>query len=672
MNSEKRQLVPEDLLQLSYGSHPRLSPDGREVVWLVHRIDGRENTYFSNLWITSTTTGQSHSFTRGNQKDTQPHWSPDGQRLAFVSNRLKSPQVFVIARHGGEAEAVTALPPGGISGITWSPDGNTLAFSFHAETPDDDGHGYKPPADMRIPSSAPRVRYLTRFPFKEDPGGFIDAGHPQLYTLSLETREVKLVAPRPFRQVAPSFSPCGTKLAFYAIREEDYGYLRQGLDLWIADLTTGHISWLAERFGPAIAPSWSPDGTRLATIAFRDREHSAEFHNEYVVVVPVDGSAPVVASLELDRYAHFYVATDVKAPGTGSSPVVWTPDGRRVRFTAMDHGEVQLYEVSAEGGEVVPITSGHHCVLDFSQVGDKVALLVSAPEYLQDLWMLEPELPGKHAMRRLTRLNDRFLGRIELGEVREYGIKSFDDTGIQGWLTLPPNFDRSKKYPLVLQIHGGPHIQAGWMFFQECYLLAAEGYVVAHFNPRGSHGYGEAFAGVIFGAWGTVDYQDLMAAVDRLIEEPFIDRERLGVTGGSYGGYMTNWIVTQTQRFRAAVSHRSTSNLVSAAGSSDMGFENARNAYIHQPWENWQMLMEMSPIAHVHNVTTPIMLTQSDNDVRCPIEQAEQFYSALKYLGRTVAFCRFPEETHELSRWGRPDRRIERLYRTLEWFRAYL
>lgn len=665
--------MPEDLFHLKMMTHPRLSPSGKEVVSVVHRVDRKNNTYYSNLWITDVETGQTQVFTRGNQKDTQPQWSPDGTRLAFVSNRQKSPQIFVISRHGGEAEAVSSLPDGSISGLTWSPDGSTLAFAFQVEVPLEDGKGYHPDPDMRIPMTAPRVRYLTRFPFKEEGSGFLDDGHPQLWTLALETREARAVAPRPFKQVNPSFSPDGKRLAFYAIRPEDPGFLVQGLDLWLADLETGALTRLADRWGPGITPSWSPDGTKIATIGFRDLEHSAEFHNEYALVVDVETGDVVVASQALDRYAHFYVATDVKAPGTGSSPCSWSADSKKVRFTAMDRGESQLYECDADGRGVTQLTFGNQCVLDFSQVGEHLALLMGAPDYLQDLWMLEPAPgTGRLTPRRLTHINQTFLDGIDLGELKEYCFKAEDGTEIQGWLTLPPGFDPSKKYPLMLQIHGGPHIMAGWMFFQECLLLAAEGYVVAHFNPRGSHGYGEAFASVIFAAWGEVDYRDLMTAVDCLEKEPFIDPTRLGVTGGSYGGYMTNWIVTQTGRFKAAVSHRSTSNLVSAAGSSDMGFENARNAYGAQVWENIPRLMEMSPISYVKNVTTPIMLTQSENDIRCPIEQAEQFYSALKYLGKTVAFCRFPEETHELSRWGRPDRRMERLYRTLEWFRTYL
>jgi len=668
----KGRIQPEDLFRIQMGSHPRLSPDGETVIWVVHCVMQQANTYHSHLWLTATGAGDSRPFTQGPQRDTQPEWSPDGKHIAFISNRLGSWQVFVIPRDGGEARVVTGLPGGSISGVMWSPDGRQLTFAYHQAIEPDDGRGWRPPDGMQVPRTAPRVRYLTRFPFKEEPGGFIDAGFSQIYTLDLADGRCQMVAPGSFNQSNPVFSPCGTKLAFLAIRPEDPGFLTQGLDLWIVDLATGIPSRLYERYGPPIRASWSPDGTRLATLAYRDFEHSAEFHNQHVVLVPLDGSEPTVPTRELDRYCHIYLATDIKAPGTGTSPPLWTDDGRSLRFIALDRGSALLYEVDVEGGPVRALTSSGRCVLDVSAGGGKTVILGGDPGCIQDLWMLESSGDRGHSLRRLTEINRDYFESVDTGVFEETTVEARDGTPLQGWILYPPDFDPSRKYPLVLQIHGGPHIEAGWIFFHECWILAAQGYIVAQFNPRGSHGYGEAFAEVIFGAWGTVDYDDLMDVVDALEKAPYVDEDRLGVTGGSYGGYMTNWIVGHTNRFKAAVSHRSTSNLVSAAGSSDMGFENARNAYRHHAWENAAKLMEMSPISYVQNVTTPIMLTQSDRDERCPVEQAEQFYSALRYLGKEAAFCRFPEESHELSRWGRPDRRMERLYRTLQWFETYL
>ncbi|RME57006.1 MAG: S9 family peptidase, partial [Deltaproteobacteria bacterium] len=391
---------------------------------------------------------------------------------------------------------------------------------------------------------------------------------------------------------------------------------------------------IAEVCAPPIPPAWSPDGSTLALCAYTDYEHAYEWNDVHVITIRADGSgAKRVWTRSLDRLCQIYMATDIKPFGAAHSPPLWSPDGRRIYFLASDRGNGRLYSVTLPEGEISPLTHGAEVILDFHGRPDtgRFALLIADPDDPGDIFTCAVD-PARGTLveekRRLTTMNQTHLEGIAIGRTEEVTLPSFDGTPIHGFVLYPPDFDRTKKYPLILEMHGGPHILSGNIFFHEYHVLSGAGFIVATFNHRGSQGYGEDFAAAIARDWGRIDYQDLMACVDRLCERPYVDEERLGVAGGSYGGYMTMWIVTQTDRFKAAVSFRAVSNLYSVAGTADMGFDNARE-YGAQPWEDREHLFRMSPISHVQNVTTPILIVQAEEDLRCPIEQAEQFYFAL-------------------------------------------
>ncbi len=302
--------------------------------------------------------------------------------------------------------------------------------------------------------------------------------------------------------------------------------------------------------------------------------------------------------------------------------------------------------------------------------GKGAALAIADSLNPGDLYVLSELKPGA-PLRKRTALNQELLGELALSEPEDFEFKGAGGTEVQGWLLKPSSFDRKKKYPLILEIHGGPHGQYGHAFFHEFQLLAAQGYVVLYTNPRGSQGFGEGFTREILNDWGNLDYQDIMAGVDAVLKQGFINEKRMGVCGGSYGGYMTNWVVGHTNRFRAAITMRSVTNLYSMAGTSDIGYEDHRKFGAH-PWEDPERFWKMSPLSYVKNIKTPLLIIHSEDDRRCPIEQAEQLYLFLKAQKREVEFLRFPEETHELSRSGRPDRRVIRLEHIIRWFEKYL
>jgi dipeptidyl aminopeptidase/acylaminoacyl peptidase len=271
----------------------------------------------------------------------------------------------------------------------------------------------------------------------------------------------------------------------------------------------------------------------------------------------------------------------------------------------------------------------------------------------------------------VSQTNKSLFSEIAFSVPKSVWFRSYDGHRVQGWIMKPYNFRKGRKYPAIVEVHGGPRAQYGNVLFHEMQYLAAKGYVVFYCNPRGSQGYGEAHAKAIVGDWGGPDYEDVMAGTDILCELPYVDPKRIGITGGSYGGYMTNWVVGHTKRFRAAVTQRSVVNLISFFGSSDMGWD-LNEEFLALPWTKFEELKRMSPITYAHKIRTPLLIIHSENDLRCPIEQAEQLFVYLKYLGRKVEFVRFPEEPHGLSRGGRPDRRMARLQFISDWFDRYL
>jgi dipeptidyl aminopeptidase/acylaminoacyl peptidase len=337
------------------------------------------------------------------------------------------------------------------------------------------------------------------------------------------------------------------------------------------------------------------------------------------------------------------------------------------------HGNTTLKSIAIEGNK----KSLHSIIGDEGVVGSfsfdkdqsKLAYFHADMKNSGEIWLRDV---ASLRSRRLTEVNDNLLQELNLGEIEEVWFKGATGNDLQGWILKPPEFNSKKKYPSILEIHGGPGVQYGNFFMHEFYYLTANGYVVYFCNPRGGRGYGEAHSKAIWNNWGTVDYDDLMAWVDFIQKRPYIDKRRIGVTGGSYGGYMTNWIIGHTQRFRAAVTQRSVSNLISMYGSSDYNWDMQREFGDQPPWENFKNYWRQSPMKYIGNAKTPTLVLHNEQDLRCAIEQGEQVFVALKKLGVDTEMVRFPDEPHGLSRTGRTDRRIERLKHILRWFDRYL
>ncbi len=668
MPQKKRPVAPDDILKLRIVGAPQVAPNGDKIVFSLMIVDRETNKYHRHLWIMDFDDGPPRQFTFGELSDSSPLWSPDGKQIAFIRTRDKVSQIHLISADGGEARPLTKLEPGVISGLSWSPDSEKLAFSYH---PKDKG-------DPKDPEKAPAVRHITRLRYQEQGYGFLDAERDHIYVLNVADGKLTQLTEGDFDDQTPAWSPDGKTIAFVSNRHPDADYRLLEEDIWVVPAGGGNPKALPAPKGPKALPSWSPDGTTLAYFGHAHPEDSWGTRNMHLWVVPIKRSEAHEARAAKDLMPSFdrtvgdATISDTRSSHGPGTPPLWSTDGRYIYTLASDRGSCQLYRVPVKGGEPEPLTSGTHQVMGASLArrGELATLSIADPLNPGDVYVVSGLKPGSMPKQR-TALNQELFHELALSEPEEFEFNSADGTAVQGWLLKPPGFDRKKKYPLVLEIHGGPHGQYGHSFFHEFQLLAAQGYVVLYTNPRGSQGAGEAFARAILNDWGNLDYQDIMAGVDTVLQQGFIDEKRMGVCGGSYGGYMTNWIVGHTHRFRAGITMRSVTNLYSMVGTSDIGYEDHREFGVH-PWEDPERYWKQSPIAYVKNIKTPLLVIHSEDDRRCPIEQAEQLYIFLKAQKREVEFLRFPEETHELSRSGRPDRRVIRLEHIIRWFEKYL
>jgi dipeptidyl aminopeptidase/acylaminoacyl peptidase len=652
VTSRRRFITPEDLAAFRFPGDPQVSPDGRRVIYTVKVIEGEK--YFQHLWA------DDEAFTLGKVHDALPRWSPDGKKVAFVRTKDEDTQVWLMPVTGGEPRPVTSLPPGRITALEWSPDGTRLALVFHKD----------PAPELRKEKKQPLLRHVTRLRYKEEGTGFLDAERDHLHVAWVQDRRVVQLTDGPWDDAMPAWSPDGLWIAFVSNRLPDADYRGQEIDLWVVAAGGGEPRKLPTPPGPSFLPRWSPDGRQIAYLGHDKPESSWGATNLHVWSVPANGSQPARDLLAgFDRSCEDLVLTDTKAFHGASQGPCWSADGKELYFLASDSGSCNLYAVAASGGPPRALTEGAREVMSFSFAAGRFALAVSDPLNVGDVY--DFEIGGE--LRRRTSLNRGLFEGVRLSTPEPFDTPAEGPPAprVQGWLLKPPNFDPAKRYPLLLYIHGGPRAMHGNAFFHEYQVLAARGYLVLYTNPRGSQGYGEAFADAIRSDWGHLDYKDLMRAVDQAVKLPFVDPARLGVCGGSYGGYMTNWIVGHTDRFKAAVTERCVSNLYSFYGTSDVGYEDFRE-FAYHAYDNPEHYAKLSPVTYVKNVKTPLLILHSEGDLRCPIEQAEQMYTMLKSLKREVEFLRFPEENHDLSRAGRPDRRLARLEVILKWWERHL
>ena len=652
---KRRAMVPADLTRLRFLGDPAIAPDGRRIAFVLTMLSEEKDEYLSSVWVLETAGGVPRRFTSGPKRDTAPRWSPDGTRLAFLSERegKKKAQLYVMPSDGGEPTRLTDLKAG-VSDPVWSPDGRRLAFVSRVG-------GWQEPDDPEEKEKSKPPRVISTLKHKMNGEGFTYDRRPHVFVVDVDGGAPRQVTDGDFADATPTWSPDGRLLAFVSARHDDWD-LDNRSDVWVVAPAGGEPRRVTDSAGPVGHPAFSPDGTSIAFFGARHVNEAGR--NMLTFTVPVAGGVPTCLTPSLDRTC---------APFYGNVGPAWTPDGQWILFATEDRGDVPLYRVPRSGGEPERIVSGDRQVTAVSvpkQAAGVVAFVASAPTSPGELFVSDAAGSGE---RRLFDPNAAWKDEVWLSPPERFQYSRAGLT-LDGWVMKPFGFEPGQRYPALLNIHGGPHTQYGHNFFDEFQLYAAAGYVVLFTNPRGSQGYGEAFTRAVIGDWGGGDYEDVMAGLDEALRRyDFVDPARLGVLGGSYGGYLTSWIVGHTSRFAAACSERAVNNYDSMFGTSDIGhyFQEWESGG-RVPWDDPRWYRERSPLTYAKHVTTPLLIIHSEDDLRCPMEQAEQLFTALKRLRKEVLFVRFPDENHELSRSGRPRHRLARFGFILDWFGKHL
>jgi len=652
--AQLRGITAEDYFAFEFLSDPHLSPDGKIVAYVVTKIDRAQNRRNSSIWMVATDGSRPPwQLTTSPQSASSPRWSPDGQSLAFTSARPDNqasagsaeqprPQVYVLSMVGGEARRVTSLK-NGVSNFQWSPDGNRLVVVSRIG-----------PSDGRTESKdRSDVRHYKNSSYKFNDSGWFDDRRTHLWVVDIKAGNAKQITEGDdWNDSDPQWSPDGTKLAFVSNRSGKEYEDNRNSDVWVISATGGSLTKISDHDESDNSPRWSPDGRTIAfTGELHDRDHPKVF------LAPASGGAPsVLAANGLDL-----IPTGLE----------WASDGKSIYFESGVKGEFQLFRIDLAKKTSEQISSGSRAVrnADFNARTNTRVYMVNDFKHLDDLYA--SDLNGSNE-RKLTNLNEALWKQVRLADVERFSYKSADNWDIDGFLVKPIGWEADKKYPLILSVHGGPAGQYGVDWYHEFQVYAAKGYAVLFTNPRGSTGYGQKFERGIAGEWGGKDYVDVMNGVDAAIQRyPWIDTQRMGVTGGSYGGFMTNWIVGHTNRFKAAVTLRSVVNFISDEGTRDGAYGHTTD-FDGDLFDKFDLFWDRSPLKYAKNVKTPTLILHSDNDFRVPIEQGEQWFRALKHFGVTTEIVMFPRENHNLTRTGEPKHLVESLNWQLYWFDRFL
>src|SRR5579875_278382 len=657
-----------DLLSLQLVGDPQISPrnttpgSGPLIAFVIQQCDAEKNSTSSAIWLVASSGGKTQpawQVTGGLYHDFSPRWSPDGRILAFLSDRDGSVQLYLLPLSGGEARKISNLR-NGVTGYSWRPDGNAILASSPWK-PTDEKRGDKSEVD-----SSEIACVYTRLDEQWDGTGYRHNRHQQLWLIPLEGETIRITS-EPVDLITPCWSPDGNEVAFCANRRPDPD-LSTGMALWVLTLATGRMRRLTPEEGLTQMPVWSPDGR---TIAYYYTPDQTEASNILPWIVDATGqNAPHPAVQGNTDFTCLQWIIDELHSNPLTQPQ-WYPDNKTLLITVQEHGQVHLYRIDTEQGQMTKLTGGNGCYTSpaLSQDGQTIAMIRSAWFTPGDIWAMDSN--GTH-LRKLTGVNDTFLRSHQLIRPKTIIWKSFDGLDIEGWLYLPP-LPEGAKAPLILEVHGGPTLAWGDAYVHEFQVLAGRGFAVLAANPRGSSGYGEAFCKKVLNDWGGDDFRDLMAGVDYVIANEQVDGNRLGIGGLSYGGYMTLYAITQTQRFKAAVSRNGISYLPAASTLSDqtLWFDLAGSG---EGPDATSYRSNRSALTHADQITTPLLLLHAENDLRCPFSESYQMFVQLRKLKRTVELVRYPEMSHlmDFPEVGTPKQRIDRLRRTIGWFEHFV
>ena len=635
--AEKEPASIDDFFDIQYVGSPVVSPDGDWVAYTVRSSDYDENNTETRIWMIPAMGGEALPMTAKGYSAGNPQWSPDGKYLSFTASRNGSngTQVWVLNRMGGEAQQLTFVEQG-VSGYEWSPDGSRLLLMIRDKDEDE--------------SDEPRPYVIDRLQFKRDYAGYLDRRRTHIYTFTPGDTTVTQLTFGDFDHSGATWSPDGQSIAFVSNRTDNPDGNTNN-DIWIVSADEGEkeggLIQVTTNRGSDTSPAWSPDGTEIAYTTNIEPEKIWYATTHLATISAAGNGTPRLLTRELDR--------NISSPR-------YSEDGESILFIYEDAGETQLASIQRDGSGFTRLVQGEVTVRDFSMQGDYIATLKGTFSSPNELYYY---LNGESTQ--LTNVNREYLERVETADFKEIRFNSKDGTEIHGFLVKPIGYEQGIRYPTLLRIHGGPVAQYSHSYSFEAQLFAANGYVVIMTNPRGSSGFGQAFSEILFADWGNKDFEDVIAGVDYAIEQGYSDPDRLGVGGWSYGGILTNYVITKSDRFKGAISGASETLYRSNYGHDH--YQLYWEKELGLPWETPENYERISPFNDVANVTTPTLWMGGSDDWNVPILGSEQMYQAMKRLGIETQLIVYPGEHHGIRT---PAFQKDRYERYLDWFDHYV
>lgn len=670
IGARKRPPVFDDFWNLKALSEVELSPDGKTAACTVGHLDPETDTSRSTIWLVDVLTHRSRPFTAGDTEDSQPRWSPDGNNLAFVSTRhADKAQLFVIPVAGGEPRRLTEMEMG-VAAPAWSPDGEHICFSSRVKS-----ESQTVPLEMhwldqhtKLDRNSPKMRRQTTLRSRLDARGYIE-NHSHLFLIDADATpeiEPRQITDGEYDDTGPQWAPDGRIIAFMSNRTRNFEFNMTG-DIWTVDTVSGEINCVTNGGFTTFSFVWAPDGRSLSFVGFPEW-FAHGFSHMHVYSVPAKGGPATDISSQLDESVTAVHSDYVQTSGRS---IAWSPDASTLYFVADVRGYCRVFAVEPAENSVRQVTEGDVQVASILPTADgqTLILLAGSPTRPFDVYTVSTSggVPTP-----ISAVNEHLLGEIELATPERLAFEGADGCEIEGWLLRP--LHASAPVPMILHVHGGPYGAYQNMFSFQFQSLAGEGYASLYLNPRGSTGYGLAFMKAE-GLWGEKDSEDLLAGVDAAISLGGIDPNRLGVTGLSYGGFMTNWLIGHTHRFKAAVSVNGVSNKITQSGVSDLSALWTKQEFGGHFWESAELMQRYihhSPLTYAGNIVTPLLLIQSENDYRCPIVQGEEMLTALRVQNKIVELIRVPNASHMLSLTAAPRHRLLQWVLAKDWFDCYL